>query len=238
MSHQLFYLSELSKIDLELDELEEDFGDLPEQVRKLEDLVADKKAIVEDTTRILKELREFKTNSKITLADYKEREAELTKKQFKVKNNKEFDAITKEIDYIRKEYNKLTDELRNVNVKEENLIKLLDEQKLSVKEAESELQEKQMELDIISSDQNEVLKDLRLQREQLISKIDPSLFEKYKRVRHFHKDAVVKIKKNSCSGCYSAVPPQKIVEMRGDLDLIYTCENCGRIMYPEELTED
>lgn len=238
MSHQLFYLSELSKIDLELDELEEDFGDLPQQVRKLEDLVREKQAIVQDTTSILKGVRDFKTSSKITLSELKEKEAELTKKQFKVKNNREFDAITKEIDFIRKEYNKITEELRNSNLKEENLIKLLDEQKLDVKEAESELQEKQMELELISSDQNEILKDLRLQREQLIKKIEPSLLEQYKRVRHFHKDAVVKIKHNSCSGCYSIVPPQKIVEMRNDLDLIYTCENCGRIMYPEELTEN
>ncbi len=237
MSHQLFYLSELSKIDLELDELEEDFGDLPEQVRKLEDIVIQKQALVQDTMNILKNVREFKTSSKITLAEYKEKEAELTKKQFKVKNNREFDAITKEIDFIRKEYTKLTDELRSANIKEENLIKVLDEQKLNVKEAESEYQEKQKDLDNISSDQNEILKDLRLQREQLVSKIDSSLLEQYKRIRHFHKDAVVKIKRNSCSGCYSAVPPQKIVEMRGNLDLIYTCENCGRIMYPEELTE-
>ncbi|HRI30264.1 MAG TPA: C4-type zinc ribbon domain-containing protein, partial [Candidatus Kapabacteria bacterium] len=67
-------------------------------------------------------------------------------------------------------------------------------------------------------------------RTELTTTIQPNILEEYERIRTFHTDAAVKVRRNCCSGCFSAVPPQKLVEMRTKLDLIFTCEHCGRIL--------
>lgn len=235
MQSQIQKLASLAAIDAELDELDEEYGDLPEQVKKAEKKLVQRKMITEETEGILRDVREFKSNSKVTLLELKEKEEKLAKQQFLVRNNKEFDAITKEIEHIRYEYNRLTDEMRTVGVKEENLEKMLEQQKKDVLEAESELREIQQDLEIISSDQNDEVSDLRKGRQNLVLEISGSIMEVYGRIRTLHRDAVVKIRKNSCSGCFSAVPPQRIVEIRNNLDKVFYCENCGRILYPEEI---
>ena len=235
MQSQIYKLATLSYIDAELDELEEEYGDLPQQVKDAELKVQERQELADETEGILNDVREFKKNSQVTLAELKTKEEKLSKQQFLVRNNKEFDAITKEIEHIRFEYNRLSDEMRTVGVKEENLLRMLDQQKHDVKIVENELKDKKEELEDISSDQNEEVGNLRKKREKVIKEIDSSVMEIYGRIRTLHHDACVMVKKNSCSGCFSAVPPQIIVEIRNNLNDLYYCENCGRILYPEEL---
>jgi hypothetical protein len=195
-------------------------------------------AIVEDTENILKELRKFVKDSKLTIKDLKDKEEKLAKKQFLVRNNKEFDAITKEIEQSRIDHNKLIDEIRIAGVKEENLLKTLEDQRIEAKNAEIELKERAEELERISSDQNEEVKVLYKVRTKYFDAIKKTHIKDYQRIRTHYHDAVVRVRKNSCSGCFSAVPAQKIVEIRNNLDTLFTCEQCGRILYPEEIEVD
>lgn len=238
MQSQIYRLAALAYIDAELDELEEEFGDLPQQVKDAEQKVHDRRALAEETEGILNDVREFRANSQETLSELKRNEDKLAKKQFHVRNNKEFDAITKEIEHIRFEYNRLTDEMRTVGVKEENLLRMLEQQKHDVTIVEAELKDKEEVLEDISSDQNEESGSLRTKRKDLVKEIESDVMEIYGRIRTLHNDACVQVRKNSCSGCFSAVPPQKIVEIRNNLNRIYYCENCGRILYPEEVIID
>jgi uncharacterized protein len=235
---QIYNFACLAYIDALLDDYQEEYGDLPGRVKKLKHRVNELNNIKDETETILKELRKFVRDSKSTIKELKDREEKLSKKQFLVKNNKEFDAITKEIEQNRENHNKLIDEIRIAGVKEENLIKTFEQQKADAKEAELELKEKAEELERISSDQNEEVKLLYKVRKKYFNKIRKENIKEYQRIRtHFH-DAVVRIRKNSCSGCFSSVPPQKIVEIRNNLNTIYTCEQCGRILYPEEIIID
>ena len=109
MKSELQYLAELAIVDMKLDELQEDCGDLPLTIKKLEKNYFDLVATVKETEQILNDVRKFKSESKITIQTLKEREEKLAEKQFNVKNNKEFDAITKEIDHTRSELVRLTD---------------------------------------------------------------------------------------------------------------------------------
>ncbi|PWG73493.1 hypothetical protein DF186_22790, partial [Enterococcus hirae] len=63
-------------------------------------------------------------------------------------------------------------------------------------------------------------------------------YHEYKRIRQYHSEAAVPVKRNSCSGCFSAIPPQIIVEMRNDFETMYKCENCGRILIPDDIEFD
>lgn len=235
MKSELQYLAELAIVDQKLDELQEDCGDLPLIIKKLEKKVYDLDAVVKETEQIISDVKKFKSDSKVTLQTLKEKEEKLSTQQFNVRNNKEFDAITKEVEHIKSEYVKLTDELRNVGVKEENLNIVIVEQRTHAEAAKAELDEKQKELDLITSDQNEELNELRGIKKELIQHITKHWISEYLRIRTLHSDSVVSIKKNSCSGCYSALPPQKLVEIRNNEDKIYYCENCGRLLYNQDM---
>jgi uncharacterized protein len=236
METQIHLLTALSLIDGQLDELEEEFGDLPIRVAKIESKFQKQKNLADETQRILEDVRKFTSDSKITLVDLKDKEEKLSKKQFNVRNNKEFDAITKEIEHVKKEHGRILDELRTVGVKEENLKLMLESQKKDADETAAELKEAQDELDYIASDTNEEVKLLRDKRKEIVANINKKFIEEYNRIRTLMKDAVVKVKRNSCSGCFNSVPPQMIVEIRNNLDTAYHCEACGRILSPEEVS--
>ncbi len=240
MESQIHSIALLALVDEELDELREEYGDLPEKVREKEKKENELRSVVEETENILEEIRKFVSTSKITLVELKNKEEKLSKQQFQVRNNKEFDAITKEISNIREEHSQLTEQLRTEGVKEENLLNILEEQKNNHNEAVEALEEVKSELEILENDQNEEVNELVEKRRKIADTIKKKFLQEYERIREFHPDAAVQVMKNSCSGCFSAIPPQKIVEIRNNQDQLYFCENCGRILYPEEfdITDD
>jgi len=238
MEYQLNVLASLSYLDLQHDELEEEYGDLPSKIEAAK-LKADKaKEIVDETKSIIEGNTKFAAEAKVTLVSLKTKEEKLAKQQFKVKNNKEFDAITHEIDFIREEYNRIQDELSKNGLKAENLQAMFEGQKLVLKEAKSELKELEKELADITDDQNDEVKKILKLRNSYIKQLNSASLELYNRIRKYHDDAVVLIRKGSCSGCFSQVPPQKVVEIRTNLDSLYTCEHCGRIIFTEDIELD
>ncbi len=238
MKYPLQYLVALSLVDRRQDDLEDEFGDLPERIKKQKEKYQELDSYVKETQKVLEEVREFIVKSKKALEELKAREEKLSKQQFLVRNNKEFDAITREIEFARSEYNRISQELQQTNIKEENLVNVLEQQKKEVDEVWKELQDLERDYELIATNQNEELNEIRAAREKIIEKLDKHNLEIYQRIRGTHKDAIVKVKKNSCTGCFSHIPPQKIVEIRNNLDKLYTCENCGRILYPEDLEID
>jgi predicted nucleic acid-binding Zn-ribbon protein len=187
----------------------------------------------EKAEKDLKEIESFKINSGNRLLEIKDKEDQLAQQQFNVRNNKEFDAITNEIEMLRDERNKIYDEQRTVGVKEENLTSILEESKKELEEAQKGLAGKEDELTSISHGHNDEILQHTKQRAELAQAIPVSILAEYERIRTFHKDAAVKVKKNSCSGCFSKVPPQRIVEMRNKPDTMFLCEHCGRILLGE-----
>ncbi|MCK5741823.1 MAG: hypothetical protein KAH48_06360 [Chlorobi bacterium] len=235
MQSRIFKFAALAQVDEMLDEFQEEFGDLPEKLDSMRLRVSELQAILDETESITADVKSFISSSKITLIEMKDREEKLAKQQFLVRNNKEFDAITKEIDDLREAHNKLIDELRGSGVKLENLAAILIEQKKDVEVSTAALVEKEKEFDNINSGQNAEVQSLFKLREDRSTVLETEDMKVYNRIRSYHKDAAVQVRKNSCSGCYSAIPPQIIVEIRTRLEDVYTCEQCGRVLYPEEL---
>jgi predicted nucleic acid-binding Zn-ribbon protein len=167
-----------------------------------------------------------------------DKEQKLAQQQFQVKNNREFDAITKEIDHLKQQRADLEERLRTAGVTEENLTATLTQQQAELDEVHEKLVEKQKSLEAMSGDQNEDLKKFIALRLQIIAKLDDTLEAEYERIRTFHSEAAVALRKNSCSGCYSAIPSQRIMEMKYQRDRLYTCEACGRILFTEDVAVD
>ncbi|MCO5250482.1 MAG: C4-type zinc ribbon domain-containing protein [Candidatus Kapabacteria bacterium] len=234
MESHIYNIALLAAIDERLDELIEDYGDLPEQIKKKEAKLNDKKLLVNETETIVEEIRDFIKKAKRTLVELKDKEDKLTQQQFKVRNNKEFDAITNEINHLKTEHEKLADRMRTEGIKEENLMNILNQQTAEMNEAQKELDDKFEEVQRLAGDQDRELSSLREKRGTVLNTIPKKFISDYERIRIMHRDAAVLIRKNSCSGCFNAIPAQIIVEVRNNLNTLYFCESCGRLLVPED----
>lgn len=238
MEQQLQLLAQLAAVDAELDELHEELGDLPVEVKKIEKVVRAKQENVDATLAAIAELNQLRGTAHITMQESQDKEQRLAQQQFQVKNNREFDAITKEIDHLKLERANLEERLRTAGVTEENLNITLAQQQSELNEAREKMVEKEKALEVLSGDQNEDLRKFIALRLQIIAKLDDALEAEYERIRTFHNEAAVALRKNSCSGCYSAIPSQRIMEMKYQRDRLYTCESCGRILFTEDVAVD
>ncbi|MBL7999069.1 MAG: hypothetical protein JNL32_10575 [Candidatus Kapabacteria bacterium] len=230
-------IAALAQIDEKLDEMHEELGDLPKEVKRQEIIVRDKTSVVEETQAQLGEIDQFRANAAVTFQEFSDKEAKLSDTQFtgQVRNNKEFDAITKEIEFIRSERNRIEHELAQNRIKEENLQSILAIQQGELNDAKEILNTKEKELEELSNEQNDDFKQLHSRRKEITSSLNSDWYTEYERIRTYHNDAAVHVRKGSCSGCFSAIPPQKQVEMRNNIHGLYTCQNCGRYLYPEDL---
>ncbi len=238
MSTQSHYLAALAFTDQRLDELNEEFGDLPEIEKDKKQLLVNAKVQVEETETILNDLNNFISTAKVTLVELKDKEDKLTKQQFLVRNNKEFDAISKEIDSIKQEHSILSSKLRSEGIKEENLVQILAEQKAKVVQIENELAKIRVEIEELAGEQKNEVKNLIRIKDIIEKKIKIIYLKEYNRIRKNHNDSAVQIKKNSCSGCFNAITSQRIVEIRNNKDKLYLCEHCGRILLPDDIVID
>lgn len=235
MEQQIQVLAQLAAVDAQLDELHDELGDLPAEVKKLESLVKDRLTEVETTQQALADLDHLRGTAHVTMQESQDKEQRLAKQQFQVKNNREFDAITKEIEHLKHERATLEERLRTANVREENLRQTLAQQETLLADAREKLSDKEQELADLSGDHNDEMRKYIDVRVKLIAKLDDALEIEYERIRKFHQNAAVSIRRGSCSGCYSAIPSQRIMEMKYQRDKMYTCENCGRILFTDDV---
>jgi predicted nucleic acid-binding Zn-ribbon protein len=233
-------LYELQIVDEKLDELDELRGDLPVAVESL-------RAKINEIKKETEEKEEQRENS---LEKRKENEEEVEKlkinqKKFKaqlynVRNNKEYDALTKEIDHSEEQIKKLetdNDSLADVSKKLADEIEAITPQ---LNEFSEDLKIKEADLkEIIKNNEKEEAK-LREQRKIIEDQTKKMDYSAYMRIRKAKGKAVVTIKRSACSGCHNIVPAQRQLEIRRNNKLFF-CEYCGRILVSPEvagITED
>jgi predicted nucleic acid-binding Zn-ribbon protein len=236
MKSQIKLLAGVAYIDRKLDDLKEEFGDLPEEIATKQEELSKAKALVDETDGILNDIKDFVKEAKVNLVKLKDREQELAKKQFDVKNNKEFDAITNEIKHIKEEHEELSIKMRKEGLKQENLESILLDQREKLNIVEREMEEMLQEEKDLASEQSDEKDFLASKRDKIESQISGDILSEYNRIRANHPDAAVPIVKGSCLGY--KIPPQKLVEIRNNMDRLYLDENSGRILIPEEIYVD
>ena len=237
MENKLRYLYALQIIDLKLDELEELKGDLPQLVNELTEKVNSLKSKSKELESNIKTNKVKSDGADTDIIDLTEKMEKYKKQQFQVKTNKQYDALTREIENSGKTIEQLTKDILSfdgivVNAKEE-LLKVKDE----LKEAVNELEEKQKELDEVAEENEEEELKYKHKRDKVLVRINKEDRQLYERIRKAKNgNAVVPVKRNACSGCYNSVPPQKMVELRQNAK-IFTCEHCGRILVSDKIVE-
>lgn len=238
MEHEIHRIALLATIDDHIDELNEEFGDLPQQADDMKEHAEGAKKTLDETQTIIKDIDEFVTRARSTLVELKQREDKLKQQQFNVQNNKEFDSITNEIAYIKREHSKLSEQMRKEALKLENLRAIEKKQAEDVEAAEKNYNEKIKEIHDISAEQKAEIEALKVKRQKVRDTIDTRHITIYDRVRTMFDDGAVKITRTSCSGCFNMLPAQQRVDVRNNPDYVYTCENCGRILLPEDIDID
>ena len=223
-------LIKLQDIDHRLNELKMQKGDLPQLIATVGEDIKEKKA---ESNRLEEQMEKMQSDRKLY-----EKEIEASKALFKkyedqlyqVKTNKEYDAISMEMDTKKMEIEGLEEKILKTMEDDQELEKEVQTLSEEITTLESQYKEYEKELEEISQitqkEENKLLKE----REKISRNIEPRLFKQYERIGKAKEGiAVAPIKKSSCGGCFSAIPPQKIVEIR-ELNRLYTCEYCGRIL--------
>ena len=237
MKNKLISLFTLEKLDTALDELRDERGDLPEEVEKLEAEVKDYAEKLEECDRIISIGASERVKKEKDTLDVIEKIEKYKKQLLDVKTNKEYDALTKEIEDAETRIN--NDESDIERFTDEAI--LIKERKLQYEElfnaVNEKLAEKKKDLDEILQVNAEEESTLVKRRNALLKEIKPEDLKAYHRIRKAKGKAVAPIKRNSCSGCFNVVPPQKILEIK-KYNRMYTCEHCGRILVTEDLSQD
>lgn len=240
MQEKIIALYELQKIDSRIDDINKVKGELPLEVQDLEDelaglktRVANVNAEIDELNTLTKQRKREVDQAKIMIGNYKEQ-------QNNVRNNREFDAITKEIEYQELEIElaekRLKEYAAGVKIKKAQL----EEAEAQSKERLADLGAKKAELEGIEAETAPLVAEYSVQGEGVKAKIDERLLSAYDRIRRNVRNglAVVTVKRDACGGCFNRIPPQRQADIRQGKKII-VCEYCGRILVadPDEPQE-
>ncbi len=235
MQKTLYALVELQEIDNRLDELRAERGDLPLIVEELENKYNQKKNLLDEKNELLKSTKLRQKELELTIEEAKSKLSEFEEKLYQVKTNREYDAIMAETDATKAKLEESEDELLNTHETIEKLEEEIKQIEGELEKISAELEENRVELDkkLTATAEEENL--LNNEREIILKKTDPEIIKTYEMVRAARDgQGIARVENGVCGGCFSYIPPQKIVEIR-KMERIYTCEFCGRILvYVEE----
>lgn len=230
MINRLSTLFELQLIDDELDTLQELRGDLPIEVNNLNSQIQNINETVEEKERVKEEaLATIKSNE----SEIERLNTSLTKfksQLYQVRNNKEYDALTKEIDHSEEKISNFQTENTELENTVQRLKSEIEEVTPQLEELLAEVEVKEQELkQIIKANEREETK-LKAKRDDVAEKVRKSDYNTYTRIRKaLSGKAVVTISRGACTGCHNVVPPQRQIEIRSSKRL-FTCESCGRLL--------
>ena len=223
-------LVELQDIDSQLEDLNGLLGDLPKMVDELNEKENSLKDKVEADKESLKAINLNNSKSEKVNSDIQEKINKLTDQLFLVTNNKQYDALTNEIEHL-KEQKKENEELLISNLEQkETLEKSINENEASLEELKTDLDVRRNKLDEALSETADEKAALENSRKKQITGIDDNTMQVYNKVISARSGiAVVPLSGNSCGGCGAALPLQMVSEIRaGDL---HNCQSCGRFVY-------
>lgn len=231
VSQKLDSLLRLQEIDSQLDELAKIRGSLPEEVSDLEDEIAGLETRLEKFKGEIQDLNSEISEFKLGIKESEKKIKRYEEQQMSVRNNREYDSITKEIEFenlqIESFKKKIKEHGAKITSKEEEIAKT-DERK---GERITDLDIKRKELETILSESEDEERKLMADREKAEKVIEERLRVSYNKIRQNANNglAVVTVKRNACGGCFNVVPPQKQSEIR-ERKKIMVCEHCGRVL--------
>ncbi len=237
MENRLQLLYKLQVIDTELFEIQELKGDLPGIVADLEERVGGMKQRLKELNDAVKQSKIARDEADGEIVDLGGKIEKYKKQQLQVKSNKQYDALTKEIEQAEERTQKLSKEMEVLEGKMELARKDAEELVTQLDALSEELHGQQKELREVNKQHEKEELKLQHEREKVTVRLEKHDIDRYERIRKAKGGkAVVVVTRGACGGCFKRVPPQKILELRRDANL-YQCEHCGRIIVSDTLVK-
>ncbi len=230
MKDQIPVLAELSRSDLECARLRDSADSIPRELAKHEaDLKVHQRALAEQERR-LEDLERERRGLEHDAQAARERRRELEQKQFRIKNNVEYQAIMREMEDLRRRAGELDEEALKILAEEEETQRQVEQSRELIGQEERRLAGIRERLQSELADYQQQLNRALESREALVARLAPQLRSRYERIRRSKGDmAVVGVDHGACMGCGYQLPPQKTAEVhKGESFLV--CEGCGRIL--------
>ena len=231
IAQKLEAIHNLQKIDSRLDAIFKIRGALPEEVQDLEDEIIGYETRLSKFKTDLNALEDEIKKQKEAIKESEKLIKKYQEQQMNVRNNREYDAITKELELQDLEIQVSKKKIGEAQFTIENKNKDVEELKEILKDRKKDLDQKNSELETIVSESESEENKLKADREKASKKIEDRIIKSYKKIRDNAKNglAVVMVKRGACGGCFNIVPPQRQADIREKKKLI-VCEHCGRIL--------
>jgi predicted nucleic acid-binding Zn-ribbon protein len=232
-------LYRLQKNDSKIDEIRTLRGELPIEVQDLEDELEGLNTRIKNSENEIVDLQTIVSNHQNNIVTAEAHIVKYTKQQDNVKNNREFEALNKEIEMQKLEIElsrkRIKDTLRDIETKSYQLQQT--QNRHAAKMRDLEVKKKELEQIIEETGKEEV--ELIKQSNMAKLGIEERLISAYNRIRSSYRNglAVVVVERDSCGGCFGKIPPQRQVEIRQHKK-ITLCEHCGRILVDEVIENE
>ncbi|HOD68541.1 MAG TPA: C4-type zinc ribbon domain-containing protein [Bacteroidaceae bacterium] len=236
VEEKLKALYQLQTMLSEIDKIKTLRGELPLEVQDLEDELAGLNTRIEKIKGEITDLTKSIADSKVAIERSKSLIAKYTEQQDNVRNNREFDALNKEI-----EYQNLNVELAEKHIRDFSAA--MNAKNEELQHSQELISEKSEDLNIKKGELQEIIEETRQEEEKLRERsksieltVEPRLLQSFKRIRNNTRNGlgIVYVQRESCGGCFNKIPPQRQLDVRMRKKII-VCEYCGRIIIDPEL---
>ena len=236
VEEKLKALYNLQTIDSEIDRIRTIRGELPLEVQDLEDDIAGLETRLQNLTDEVNAFEDAIVDRKNMITDALAAIKKYEAQQGKVRNNREFDSINKEIEYQNLEIQLCEKKMNAFKANIESKNELIEVAKTNLDERQKDLEAKKAELDSIIAETEKDEVKLTKQSKSAEKVIEDRLITAYKRIRENSLNglAVVKVERMACGGCFNKIPPQRILDISLRKKII-VCEHCGRVLVDPEI---
>lgn len=233
---RLVALYTLQSVDSEIDKIRIIRGELPQAVQDLEDEIAGLNTRIDNFTAEIKETEAANKSRLAEIDEHNEQIKKYQKQQDNVRNNREFESLNKEIEFQNLEIQLCERKNKEGKAHVSELKQHIEAAKVLLENREKDLDAKREELTAITAETEKDEERLRAKSKEQEQFIDERYLTAYKRIRNAARNglAVVQIDRDACGGCFSAIPPQRQMEIKMHKKVI-VCENCGRILVDDDI---
>lgn len=238
VEQKLIALYTLQQIDSQVDKIKIIRGELPLEVEDLEDEIAGLDTRIKNFHLEVEELENSIVEQKGVIKDSETLISKYKEQQMNVRNNREYDSLSKELEFQALEIELAEKKINEVRYK----IELLNTE---AQNADEKLKDKKIDLEEKNKELDDIVKETVLEEQKLIDRseeneklIEDRLLTAYKRIRESARNglAVVQIERDACGGCFNKIPPQHQLDIRVHKKII-VCDYCGRILVDSTIAD-
>lgn len=239
VEEKLRALYDLQLIDSRIDEIRNVRGELPLEVEDLEDEVAGLSTRLDKFKSDLESIEDQIKAKKVSIEEHKEAIKKYTSQQKEVRNNREFNSLSKEIEFQELEIQLAEKHIREMKASIEHKKEVIAQSKEKLEAKSTHLKHKKSELDAIMSETEKEEKFLSEKSAEYQAQIEERLLNAYNRIRGSVRNglAIVSIERGASAGSFFTIPPQTQMEIASRKKII-TDEHSGRILVDNALAQE